>query len=155
MILVMAYQRWLMKSINATVAGISLYLGMVAQVGATTPTPNVTSSVVLLEPGTNTYEGVLLEQCVGDTATLRVVLQAPRLLQPQNALLVLAQATPNPAIRADAGNDMPAIAAFEGVSSIGCIAPGSKVVLVLNMGGLLGSLSVVVGSGEMRAEELQ
>jgi hypothetical protein len=144
-----------MKPLNAILAGILFYPGMLAQVGAATPTPNVTSSVALLEPRTNSYEGVVLERCVGDTGTLRVILAAPKLLQPQNSLLVQVGGIYTPAIRAEAGNDMPSIAAFEGSSAIGCVAPGNKVVLVLNVGGLLNQLDIVIGSGEMRAEEFQ
>ena len=143
---------WFKRPLALAVAAVVLYPSMLSTVDAATATPGVTSSVVLLQPGTNIYVGVLLERCVGDTATIRVVLATPKLLEPQNALLVFIEGIHTPAIRARANGDMPEIAAFEGLSAIGCIAPGSKAVLALNVGGPLAGLDIVMGSGEMKEE---
>ncbi len=139
-----------MRILPAALAGVLLSLDVLAAVGAPASTLSVTSSAVLLQPGSSAYEGVLLQNCVGGAATIRVALATPILIQQQNALLVLAEGSSTPVVRADASGDMLEIAAFDGTSAMGCLASGTNVTLVLNEGGLLGSLEIVIGSAVVR-----
>jgi hypothetical protein len=142
-----------MKSIVGAAAGVLLCSGILDPASAGTP-PSVTGSVVLLQPGTNVYEGVLLERCVGEKATIRVVLATPITIDPLNALTVFAEGSHTPAIHVASKGDLPEISAFEGGSAIGCIEPGTRLVLALSIGGTVGGLDIVLGSGEVKNEPL-
>jgi len=112
-------------------------------------TSGVTGSVVLLTPGTNAYAGVLLEQCSGNFATMRVILAQPQLLQSTQFLAIQVGRIEVPAIRVDANNEGPEVAAFDGVSTAGCVAAGTRVSLVISPCGKLNSLLVVMGKGTL------
>jgi hypothetical protein len=107
----------------------------------------VTSSAVLIAPNSNAYAGVLLQHCAGTSATMRIILPGPRLLQQTEYLAVQVQSIQKPAIRVDANNEAPEVAGFEGHSTAGCLPTGTHVVLVSSPGGPLGGLLVVVGAG--------
>ena len=78
---------------------------------------------------------------------MRVVLARPQLLQSTQFLAIQVGGFAVPAIRVDANNEAPEVAAFEGVSTVGCASAGTVVSLVISPGGRLNTLLVVMGNG--------
>ncbi|MEO6990512.1 MAG: hypothetical protein ABI346_04790 [Candidatus Baltobacteraceae bacterium] len=128
---------------------LAIAIGLVSAPARAQSMP-VTAAATLTDPNTHAYVGTFVEDCRAKVLAFTYLAQ-PYLIEGKQALGIDPEGTSTLDISIAAAGNGVAVSAFGGHAQDGCLATGSKLVLVFNPGTLNDGLLRVLGQGIVTA----